>query len=257
MTNVIAMDEMKLVRGKPEGLTDRQHPLCPGCGESIAGRVIVEVLEEMNRRDTSILAMGVGCSGQLRGVLDIDVQSALHGRAPALATGIKRALPDTLVFTLQGDGDLISEGVSEAVQAAVRGENITVICLNNAVNAETGSHMTAASMVGQRTKTTLGGRSAEHQGVPLRMAELLAGMDGTVFSARSSMHKPAEIMKAKKFLRRAFELQLARRGFSYVELLTMCPTGWFMEPVESIDYIEDVLSQVHTLGVVKDTGDRV
>lgn len=144
------------------------------------------------------------------------------------------------------------EGVSEVMQAAARGENITVICLNNGVNGETGGHMTAASVVGQRTKTTMDGRSEDHQGSPLRMAEILAGIDGTCFAARSAMHKPSEIQKAKRYLKRAFELQLAGAGFSYVELITMCPSGWFMEPVEAIDFIEETFSQTHKLGVIKD-----
>lgn len=254
MTQIISSQDLKLVRGKPATLLPSNHTLCPGCGESVAGRVVAEVLDEMGMRERAVLAMGVGCSIQLTNLLDVDFQQALHGRAPAMATGIKRAVPDSLVFTIQGDGDLISEGVNEVLQAAARGESITVICLNNAVNAETGGHMTAASVVGQTTKTTLGGRSTTAQGGPLKLANLIAAVDSTKFAARSAMHKPAEIQKAKKYLRRAFDLQLAGAGFTYVELLTMCPTGWFMEPVQAMDYIEDTLSVTYPLGVIKDAG---
>ena len=254
MTSIIEPENLKLVRGKPKALLPNNHTLCPGCGESVAGRVIAEVLDEMGMRERSVLAMGVGCSIQLTNLLDVDFQQALHGRAPAMATGIKRAVPQSLVFTIQGDGDLMSEGVSEVLQAAARKESFTVICLNNAVNAETGGHMTAASMVGQPTKTTLSGRSDAAQGAPLKLANLIAAVDGTVYAARSAMHKPAEIQKAKKYLRRAFDLQLEGAGFSYIELLTMCPTGWFMEPVEAMDYIENTLSATYGLGVLKDAG---
>jgi 2-oxoglutarate ferredoxin oxidoreductase subunit beta len=232
-----------------------KHTLCPGCGESVAGRVIAEVLDEMGIREQTVLALGVGCSIQLSNLLDLDFQQALHGRAPAMATGIKRVVPNNLVFTIQGDGDLISEGVSEALLAASRAENFTIICFNNLVNGETGGHMTAASVLGQHTKTTLGGRTHDVQGGPLEIAKLFAAVDGTVFAARSAMHTPAEIQKAKRYLRRAFDLQMAGKGFTYVELLTMCPTGWIMEPIEAIDYIEDTLTKTYPLGVIKDTAD--
>jgi len=244
-----------LARGRPQILKDETHTLCPGCGESVAGRVIGEVLEEMGLQERAILALGVGCYLQLTRLLDIDFQQALHGRAPAMATGIKRVRPEAMVFTVQGDGDLHSEGVTEAVQAAARRENITVICFNNTVNGETGGHLTAATVVGQKTKTSLSGRTLEGQGQPVRMAELLAGIEGTVFSARTAVNKPSEIQKAKKFLRRAFEAQLANKGFSYVEIITMCPTGWFMEPVEALDHIDNVIAKVHPLGVFKDEVD--
>lgn len=243
---------MKLVRSGPATFLAGTHTLCPGCGEAVAGRVIAEVLEEMGMREQAILALGVGCSLQLSNLLDIDFQQALHGRAPAMATGIKRVVPNGLVMTIQGDGDLMSEGVSEALLAASRAENFTIICFNNLVNGETGGQMTAASIVGQQTKTTLGGRTSDVQGGPLIIADLIAAVGGTAFAARSAMHKPGEIQKAKRYLRKAFDLQLAGAGFTYVELLTMCPTGWFMEPVQAVDHIENTLSKVYQLGVLKD-----
>ncbi len=253
MAQVIAPEEMELVRGRPATFQARTHTLCPGCGEAIAGRVIAEVLEEMGMREQAILALGVGCSLQLSNLLDMDFQQALHGRAPAMATGIKRVVPTSLVMTIQGDGDLMSEGVSEALLAASRAENFTIICFNNLVNGETGGQMTAASIVNQQTKTTLGGRTSDVHGGPLMMADLIATVEGTAFAARSAMHKPGEIQKAKRYLRKAFDLQLAGAGFTYVELLTMCPTGWFMEPAQATVHIENTLSKVYPLGVLKDT----
>lgn len=244
---------MKLVRSRPATLLDRPHTLCPGCGEAIAGRVIAEVLDEMEIREQTVLALGVGCSLQLANLLDIDIQQALHGRAPAMATGIKRVVPNSLVMTIQGDGDLMSEGVSEVLLAASRAENFTVICFNNLVNGESGGQLTAASIIGQQTKTTLDGRTNEVQGGPLMIADLIAAVGGTAFAARSAMHKPGEIQKAKRYLRKAFDLQLAGAGFTYVEILTMCPIGWFMEPTQAIDYIENTLSKIYPLGVLKDT----
>jgi 2-oxoglutarate/2-oxoacid ferredoxin oxidoreductase subunit beta len=255
MAQIVAPEDIQLVRGKPAAMLASKHTLCPGCGESVAGRVIAEILDELGLREQTVLALGVGCSLQLSNLIDIDFQQALHGRAPAMATGIKRVLPNNLVLTIQGDGDLMSEGVSEVLLSASRAENFTVICFNNLVNGETGGHMTAASIVGQHTKTTLNGRTHDVQGGPLMLADLIATVDGTVFAARSAMHTPAEIQKAKRYIRRAFDLQMADKGFTYVELLTMCPTGWIMEPVEAIDYIEDTLSKIYELGIIKDTGD--
>ena len=249
---VISPDQVKLVRGRPAIMKDETHTLCPGCGESVAARVIGEVLDEMGLGERCILALGVGCYLQIVRFLDIDYQQALHGRAPALATGIKRVRPEALVFTVQGDGDLHSEGITEVVQAASRGENVTVICFNNAVNGETGGHLTAATPVGQKTKSSLTGRTDEREGSPVRMAEILGAIDGVVFSARSTVNKPSEIQKTKKHLRTAFQAQMDSKGFSYVEILTMCPTGWFMDPIEALDHIDNVLGKVHPLGVIKD-----
>ncbi|MEX2237387.1 MAG: thiamine pyrophosphate-dependent enzyme [Dehalococcoidia bacterium] len=250
-TQIIGLDELTKVAERPSILIDAEHHLCPGCGEGIAVRVIGSVIDELGLRGKTIVSLGIGCFIQGLRLLDVDYQQALHGRAPAMASGMKRVLPDRLVFTLQGDGDLYAEGVSEAVQAASRSENITIICVNNGVNGETGGQMTPATPVGLRTKTTPNGRDAVREGKPLGMAELLAAVPGSTYVARGSVHTPVEAQKAKRYLRKAFETQMSGGGFSYVEILTMCPSGWIMEPVEAMDYIENELSKVHRLGEFK------
>ncbi len=249
---LIGPDEVAKVRPRSEALQGGIHNLCPGCGEGIAVRVIANVIEEMGIQADAILVNGVGCYGQATFMIKVDSIGALHGRAPAMATGLRRTRPDPVIFTVQGDGDLFAEGVLEAVQAATRGENITIICVNNGVNGMTGSQMTPATVLGQRTNTTLDGRDAKTHGYPLLMAELLAAMPGSAYVARSAVHNPAEIRRAARYIKTAFEIQRQRIGLTYVELLTMCPSGWHMTPVESLDFIEDEMSKTHTLGVVKD-----
>lgn len=247
----IPLTDLTKVAERPTVLLDAQHHLCPGCGEGVAVRVLGSVIEELGLRGQIVVALGVGCYIQGIRLLDVDYQQALHGRAPAMATGMKRVLPEHLIFTIQGDGDLIHEGVNEAVQAAARGENITVICFNNGVTAETGGHATPASLPGQRTKTTLDGKDPAKYGNPLGMCELLAAVPGTTYVARGSVHNPVETQKLKKYLRKAFDIQMSKRGFSYIEVLTMCPSGWFMDPVEAMDFIEDKMSKHHVLGEIK------
>lgn len=247
---VISADMVK-VAGRPSSIINAEHHLCPGCGEGVAIRLIGSVIDELQAREKTVVAVGVGCSIMAIRLLDVDYQQALHGRAAAMATGIKRVLPDRLVFTVQGDGDLIAEGVSEAVQAAARGENITIICVNNGVTGETGGQMTPATLIGQQTKTSMGGRDSTLHGAPLGMAELLAAVPGASFVARGAVHAPAHVQKARRYIKKAFETQIAGGGFSYVELLTMCPSGWTMQPVEAMDFIENQMSKVHVLGEFK------
>ncbi len=224
------------------------HHMCPGCGEPMAYRMIAEVMDEMNLRERVIEVAGIGCYGGMDGTLNIDRINALHGRAPSVATGVKRMLPDRFVMTIQGDGDLVSEGLAEAVHCAARGEKFTIILLNNTVNGETGGHMTATTLVGQKTKSTLSGRDADIHGGPIKTAELVAQLDGTAYSARGSVHSPVAIRRTKKMIRRAFEAQEMKLGFSFVEIMTMCPTGWFMETWEAPKYMEDVMTKYFTLG---------
>ena len=174
--------------------------------------------------------------------LDVEVLQALHGRAPSLATGVKRARPDTIVFTVQGDGDMVNEGLQEVLHTAARGENVTCVMLNNGVFGETGGHMTATTVLGQRTKNTLEGRDAEHHGFPILSRNLLAQLEGAAFVARGAVNTAGNVARTKRMLRRAFELQCRRAGFSFVEILTMCPTGWFIETQEAPDYLTDNLA---------------
>jgi len=228
-----------------------EHHLCPGCGEPVAMRSVLEVIEELDVVKRTIGVFGIGCYTAFSNNLDIEVLQALHGRAPSLATGVKRAKPDTVVLTIQGDGDMVNEGLQEVIHAAARGERITCIMLNNGVFGETGGHLTATTVLGQRTKNTLDGRDAHEHGHPIRLSNLLAELDGAAFVARGAVNNAGNVAKTKRMITRAFETQLAGAGFSFVEILTMCPTGWFIETQEAPDYLADKLARVHSVGVLK------
>jgi 2-oxoglutarate ferredoxin oxidoreductase subunit beta len=230
------------------------HDLCPGCGEPLALRLILEVIEELGHAENTIGVVGIGCYTALVPLMDLDVLQALHGRAPSLATGAKRMKPDTLLFTLQGDGDMVNEGLQEVIHTAARGENVTCILLNNGVFGETGGHMTATTVVGQRTKNTIDGRDAGQHGHPILLTEMIAPLGGTAYAARGSVHDAPNIVKTKQMIRRAFEAQMKGEGFSLVEILTMCPTGWFVGTAEGPGYLDDVLGEVHRTGVRKSPG---
>jgi 2-oxoglutarate/2-oxoacid ferredoxin oxidoreductase subunit beta len=245
-------DGLEKVFAAPDLLLRSQHSLCPGCGEPVALRTILELVAELGVRERTICVAGIGCYTAFPPIMDVDVMQALHGRAPSVATGVKRVRPDAFVFTMQGDGDMISEGLQEVVHAAARGEKITAIVFNNAVFGETGGHMTAATVLGQHTKTTVGGRDRERHGHPIKIAELLAQLDGTAYVARAAVHSAAAIHLAKQYLRDAFRSQLDGRGFSLVEILTMCPTDWFVAPEDGPAFLEKHLVPVYPLGVVKD-----
>jgi 2-oxoglutarate ferredoxin oxidoreductase subunit beta len=228
------------------------HHLCPGCGEPIAMRSIVETISELDVVRRSIAVFGIGCYTAFSNNLDVEVCQALHGRAPSLATGIKRSKPGTVVFTVQGDGDMVNEGLQEVLHTAARGENVTCFMLNNGVFGETGGHITATTVLGQRTKNSLDGRTAEEHGYPILLSNLLAQLDGVAYVARGAVNNAGNVARTKRMITRAFETQLAGAGFSFVEILTMCPTGWFIETEEAPDYLDDNLAAVHRGGVLKD-----
>jgi 2-oxoglutarate ferredoxin oxidoreductase subunit beta len=234
-------------------MLSEDHDLCPGCGEPVALRMILEAIEDLECRQRSIGVVGIGCYTALTSIIDLDLVQALHGRAPSVATGTKRMRPDTLVFTLQGDGDMVNEGLQEVIHTAARGENVTCILLNNGVFGETGGHMTATTVLGQRTKNTIEGRDAEYHGHPILIADILAGLGGTGYVARCGVFNAAEVARTKRILRKAFETQLDRKGFSFVEILTMCPTGWFIPTNDGPRYLKEVLGSVHQLGELKST----
>ncbi|MBV9663673.1 MAG: hypothetical protein JOZ37_06880 [Actinobacteria bacterium] len=242
----------RLVDDFTPGLIDvGEHHLCPGCGEPIAIRSMVEAVSELELVQRTIAVFGIGCYTAFSNNLDVEVLQALHGRAPSLATGVKRAKPDTIVFTVQGDGDMVNEGLQEVIHAAARGENITCFMVNNGVFGETGGHMTATTVVGQRTKNTLDGRDPEQHGHPIRLANLLAEVDGAAYVARGAVNNAGNVARTKRMILDAFETQKAGRGFSFVEILTMCPTGWFIETQEAPAYLADNLGVVHEVGVLK------
>jgi len=253
-TMTVKVNERPAVRKTPFGaelLLSEDHPLCPGCGHPIAMRVILEVLAELAQPTIGII--GHGCSALMIRQLDLDMNLALHGRAPATATGAKRMRPDTLVITIQGDGDMVSEGLAEILHTAARGEKITCFLLNNGVFGDTGGHMTAASVVGQRTKSAMEGRDAELHGYPIAIAPILASMDGVAYVARASVNNAGGITLAKKYVKRALEHQLNHTGFSLVEILTMCPTGWVAKASEGPTYMMETLGQQIRMGELKDT----
>ncbi len=238
-------------RALPTLLRSADHDLCPGCGEPVALRMLLECIEDLQCEKRAIGVIGIGCYTALTSMMDIDLVQALHGRAPSVATGTKRMRPETLVFTLQGDGDMVNEGLQEVIHTAARGESVTCILLNNGVFGETGGHMTATTVVGQRTKNTIDGRDAERHGHPIRIADILASLDGTAYAARGSVSTAGDVAKTKRMLKRALETQLRGEGFSFVEILTMCPTGWFIPTADGPDYLDDVLRPIHAVGELK------
>lgn len=228
-----------LVYERPAGFTDAPTHYCPGCTHGVAHRLIAEVLDEMGLTPRTIGVAPVGCSVFVYNYFDTDFVEAPHGRAPAMATGIKRVLPDRIVFTYQGDGDLASIGMGEIVHAAARGENITVIFINNANYGMTGGQMAPTTMAGMKTTSSPNGRDVETQGYPIKMAEMLSTLDGVGYCVRRSLHDPKNIRLAKKAIRMAFETQARGLGFSMVELLSTCPTNWGVSPVDALKFLEE------------------
>ena len=240
-----------LVYCRPSSFTDVATHYCPGCTHGVAHRLIAETLDEMGVAQNTIGVTPVGCAVFAYNYFNTDFVEAAHGRAPAMATGIKRLLPDRVVFAYQGDGDLASIGMAEIMHAAARGENITVIFINNAIYGMTGGQMAPTSLPGQKTSSSPLGRDVETQGFPVRMAEILSNLDGTGYVVRRSLHDPTNIRKAKKAIRLAFEVQVRGLGFSMVELLSTCPTNWGIPPVESLQWVQDHMIPVFPLGDYK------
>lgn len=228
--------ESTQVTQKPSLLLSEEHHLCPGCGHPVAWRLLLEVLSELHLEQRAIGVVGHGCYTGAASLSDIEWLQCLHGRAPAVATGVKRVHPDAAVFTLQGDGDCATEGLHEILHAASRAESLTCIMLNNGVFGDTGGQMTSTTVVGQRTKTSLDGRDPTAHGFPVPLADILSVLPGTSFVARGAVNNAGSVAKTKRYLHQAFETQLAG-GFAFVEILTMCPTGWFLPTKEGPEYV--------------------
>jgi len=243
---------MKTVYQKSAGLTDIPMHYCPGCTHGIIHKLVAETLVELDMLSKTIAVASVGCSVFAYEYFNCDAQEAAHGRAPAVATGTKRVLPENVVFTYQGDGDLASIGMAEIVHAAMRGENITVIFVNNAIYGMTGGQMAPTTLVGQRTTTSPYGRSRVGQGSPLHISEMLATIDGSAYIARVSVHNIPRLNAAKRSIKKAFQMQLENKGFSLVEVLSTCPTNWGLTPVEALRWLEQTMIPVNPLGVYKD-----
>ena len=236
---------------RPESLTSARTHYCPGCTHGIIHRLVSEVIDELGVREETIGVCPVGCSVLAYNYFNLDMQEASHGRAPAVATGIKRVHPDKVVFTYQGDGDLASIGTAEIIHAAARGEKFTTIFVNNAIYGMTGGQMAPTTIIDQVSETSPQGRDPNLQGYPVRMAEMLATLDGAAYIARVSVHNPQEVLKAKKAIKKAFELQIAGRGFTLVEVLSTCSTNWGYSPKDSLKWLADKMIPVYPLGVKK------
>jgi 2-oxoglutarate ferredoxin oxidoreductase subunit beta len=236
---------------RPQSLYDRPTHYCPGCTHGVAHRLVAEVIDELGIGGRTVGLAPVGCAVLMYDYIRVDFQEASHGRAPAMATGIKRVRPDLIVFTYQGDGDLASIGMGEIVHAANRGERITTIFINNAVYGMTGGQMAPTTLPGQRTTTSPFGRKPEETGMPVRMSELLASLATPAYITRQSLLSPKHINKAKKAVKQAFEYQMENRCFSFVELISTCPTNWGMTPVDAVHWAEENLLAYYPPGIYK------
>ena len=237
---------------KPKSMRDNPLHYCPGCGHGIVHRLICEVIDELGIQEKTIGVCPVGCSVVAYNYFDFDMIEVAHGRAPAVATGIKRVRPDKIVFTYQGDGDLASIGTAEIVHAASRGEAFTAIFINNATYGMTGGQMAPTTLIGQKTTTTPFGRDAKEAGYPLKVCELLSSLPGVVYLERVAVNHPVNIRRAKKAVKKCFTIQIEREKFALVEILSPCPTCWRLSPLDSLKWMEEKMIPYYPLGVIKD-----
>lgn len=236
----------------PQALYDSHTHYCPGCGHGIAHRLVAEVIDELGIREKTIATAPVGCAVLFYDYMKFDIIECAHGRSPAVATGLKRMLPDRVVFTYQGDGDLAAIGTAETIHSANRGENITVIFINNAIYGMTGGQMAPTTMLGQYSTTTPKGRGKNGEGAPIRVCELLSSLEGVCYLERVAVSTPKDVMQAKRAIKKAFENQLAGKGYSLVEVLSMCPTDWKLSPEDAIKFVDNDMKKIFPLGVFKD-----
>lgn len=241
-----------MVYQKPKSMSDLPLHFCPGCSHGIVHRLVCEVIDEMGIEGETVGVCPVGCAVTSYDYFNCDMVAAAHGRAPAVATGIKRSIPDKFVFTYQGDGDLAAIGTAEAVHSATRGENITVIFINNTIYGMTGGQMAPTTLPGQVTQTTPFGRDPKVAGYPVRICELLSTLTGTAYAERVSVDSPAHISAAKKAVRKGFEIQKEGLGFSIIEVLSTCPTNWGMTPQAAVERVRSEMIPYYPLGVYKD-----
>ena len=241
-----------IVFEKPKALCDVPLHYCPGCTHGIVHRLVAEVIDELGIEGKTVGIAPVGCSVMAYDYFACDMIEAAHGRAPAVATGVKRALPENVVFTYQGDGDLASIGMAETVHAAARNENITVIFINNAIYGMTGGQMAPTSVPGQVTQTSPYGRDTKHCGFPVRICEMLSELEGPEYLERVTVNNVKNVKNAKKAIKKAFENQIAGKGFSLVEVLSSCPTNWGMTPKKALEWIDEKMIPYYPLGVYKD-----
>ena len=239
---------------RTEVLTDARTHYCPGCGHGIAHRLVAEVIEELGIREKTIAIAPVGCAVLMYDYFNCDMIECPHGRPPAMATGIKRVQPDKIVFTYQGDGDLAAIGTAETIHAANRGENITVIFINNAIYGMTGGQMAPTTLTGMRSTTSQDGRGEHGEGPPLKVCELLSTLDGVCYLERTAVSTPKDVNATKRAIKKAFQNQIDGKGFSLVEVLSMCPTDWKLSTAKSVDFVNNEMKEAFPLGVYKDKG---
>lgn len=242
---------MEAVFERSKTLTTVSTHYCPGCGHGLIHRLIAEVIDELGIREKTVVVAPVGCAVLLYNYFNLDSYEAAHGRAPAIATGCKRVHPEVVVFTYQGDGDLAAIGTAEVVHAAVRGEKITTIFVNNAIYGMTAGQMAPTTLIGQKTTTTPAGRTVEGAGYPIRVCEMLATLEGAAYIARVSVTSPKNVLQAKKAIKKAFETQIKGLGYSLVEVLSQCPTNWHMTTTESIKWVDEKMAAYYPLGEFK------
>ncbi len=244
-------ESMTAVYSRPQSLTPVVTHFCPGCTHGVIHRLVAEVMDELGVREKTIGVASVGCSVFAYNYFDCDFASAPHGRAPAMATGVKRVHPDKIVFTYQGDGDLAAIGTAEIIHAATRGENITVIFVNNAVYGMTGGQMAPTTLPGMKTTSSPMGRDVETMGFPIKMSEMLATLPGASYVVRRSVHDPGHINQTKKAIKAAFQVQMDEMGFSLVEILSTCPVNWNLEPRQALKFIKEKMIPAYPLGDFK------
>jgi 2-oxoglutarate ferredoxin oxidoreductase subunit beta len=242
---------MTVIVARSKGLTDRETHYCPGCTHGIVHKLVAEALVDLDILGTTIGCAAVGCSILSYNYLNVDMVECAHGRAPAVATGIKRVHPDRTVFTYQGDGDLASIGTAEIVHAAHRGEKITVVFVNNAIYGMTGGQMAPTTLAGQKVTTAPEGRDVSHCGLPLKVSEMISQIPGAVYVERVAVHSPKAIRNAGRAIRRGFAYQQQGYGLSLIEVLSTCPTGWGLSPVDSLKWLEDNMIPYYPLGVFR------
>jgi 2-oxoglutarate ferredoxin oxidoreductase subunit beta len=246
------VNNVKKIFTRPRSLKDAPFHYCPGCGHSIIHRLVAEVIDELGIRERTIGVPPAGCAVLAYNYFDVDMAEAPHGRAAAVATGIKRVLPDRVVFTYQGDGDIAAIGTAETIHAANRGERVTSIFVNNAVYGMTGGQMAPTTVLGQVTTTSPGGRVPLRDGNPLDLSEMLAVAEGSVYIERTSVSSPKGVLKTRKAIKKAFITQLEDKGFSLVEILSPCPTNWKMTPADAARWVDESMSQFFPPKVIKD-----
>ncbi len=247
----VMTEGLEQVYCKPSTLTDTKFHYCPGCGHSVVHRILMEVVEELGIQDKTIGVAPVGCSVFAYHYMNIDMQEAAHGRASAVATGVKRVLPDKYVFSYQGDGDLAAIGTAETIHTVNRGENILMLFINNAIYGMTGGQMAPTTLIGQVTSTTPYGRDSKAIGYPLKITDLISNLPGAYYVTRQAVHTSNAVRKLKKAITKSFEYQKENKGTCFIEVVSNCPSGWKMTPVETIKYLEDSMFPMYPLGDIK------